>query len=140
MTVGRICSRVVVFAEPEETVEAVARRMAEGNLGSLVVVDPARRPLGLLSDRDLVTRVLGAGKDPKRIRVSEVMSAPALSVHEDTPIEDALQRMAHAAMRRLVVVNREGVLVGLLSVDDVHRLLAEEHVAIGKLLARQVPI
>ena len=66
MSVGRICTRYVDLADPEETVQAAARRMLERKVGTVVILDPAKRPVGLLTDRDLVLRVLAQGQDPRR--------------------------------------------------------------------------
>jgi CBS domain-containing protein len=136
MSVGRLCTRTVWIASAEEDVAACARRMAEHDVGTLVVLDEERRPLGLLTDRDVVLRVVAKGLDPAATRVAEVMSRPVLHAHESTPIEDGIARMAGAHARRLVVTGDDGRLVGLLALDDVLDLLAEEAQTIGRLLQR----
>lgn len=137
MSIGRLCTRTVSVGAPGETVEAAARRMAQHDVGTVVVLDGERRPLGVLTDRDVVLRVVAAGRDPATTTLREVMSAPAVRAGEATPIEEAIARMAGARARRLVVVDGEGRLAGIVSVDDVLELLVEEAVSVGRLLRRR---
>jgi CBS domain-containing protein len=126
-------------ASPEESVATAARRMAEHDVGTLVVVDEHRHPLGMLTDRDVTLRCVAAGRDPAHTGVAAVMSAPVVSVGEATPIETALKRMRGTHMRRLVVVDAAGRLEGLLALDDVLDLLVEEATSIGSLLRSTRP-
>ena len=135
MSVGALCMRVVEIASPEEPVREVARRMAAAAVGTVVVVGAERRPLGILTDRDIVLRCVAEGRDPEATPVAAVMSAPAVCVHESTPIESALARMAGVPARRLVVIDDAQQLVGVLALDDILELLAEEAASIGRLLA-----
>ena len=140
MSVGRICTRVVATAAPDETVREVARRMSEHDVGTLVVVDgPTQAPLGIVTDRDLVLRCLATNRDPDQTPLREVMTTPVQAVDEHTPIEQAMTRMAHAGVRRLVVTGPGGALAGLLSLDDVLELVVDEVAIIGQLLAKQAP-
>jgi CBS domain-containing protein len=115
--------------------------MADFDVGTLVVLDVngGRRPVGMVTDRDIAIRCIAAQRDPDRARVSEIMTAPVQTVSAFTPIEDAMKRMANAATRRLVVTGDGDALVGVLSLDDVLDLLVEETGAIGRLLQRQKP-
>lgn len=139
MSAGRICTRIVATASESETVRDAADRMAENNVGTLVVVDEANRPTGFVTDRDLVTRGLAARLDPDATPLGDVMTEPARSVEESTPIEQALRTMKSAGVRRIVVVGEEGRLVGLLSLDDVMELLVEEAESIGEILRLEKP-
>jgi len=139
MSVGRICVREVDIASPEESAQAAAERMSSRAVGSLVVVDEARRPVGMLSDRDLTVRVLAKSKDPRQTKVGEIMTAAPETVKDDTPIEQALAVMRRGPCRRLPVVDVDGKLLGLLSLDDILDLLAEEFRDIGVLLQRESP-
>lgn len=139
MSVGSICTRYVDLAGPEETVQAAAQRMMERKVGTLVILDPERRPIGLLTDRDLVLRVLAPGKDSRLTAVGEVMTREPKTVSERTPIEQALALMRSSAFRRLPVVGDDGALVGLVSLDDVLSLLAEEFRDVGALVDKEMP-
>jgi CBS domain-containing protein len=111
--------------------------MAERGVGTLVVVDDTSRPVGILTDRDLVLRILVERRDPDETTIGEVMSRPVHAVTEDTALESALRGMAGVGVRRAVVVDDAGSLVGILSLDDMLDLLAEEAEAIGGLVRRQ---
>ena len=137
MSAGRICVRTVQVASPQESVRDAARRMREADVGTLIVVDAERRPLGVVTDRDVVLRCVAEGRDPDATAVAAVMTGPAACVGEATAIEEALRRMAAASARRLVVTDDEGRLAGILALDDVLDLLIEESEAIGRLLRRR---
>jgi CBS domain-containing protein len=137
MSVGRICTRVVVTANSQESVAEAARRMAEHDVGTLAVLADDGRPLGIVTDRDIVIYCVARGSEPAALKVAEVMSGPPLLVRESTPIENALGQMAASRVRRLLVVDDADKLVGLVALDDVLELLAEESQAIGRLLERK---
>jgi CBS domain-containing protein len=139
MSVARICLREVDIADASESVLEAARRMRERRVGTLVIVDDAGKPVGLLTDRDLALRVVAAGGDPRGMSVGDVMTAHPKTVSESTPIEAALSLMRSGSFRRLPVVNEDGKLVGIVSLDDVLSLLAEEFELIGGLLEREAP-
>jgi CBS domain-containing protein len=132
-----ICIRSVQVASPEETVRAVAARMADAGVGTVVVLGEDRTPAGILTDRDIALRCVAQHRDPDNTEVGSVMTVPVTCVHESTPIETALARMAGVHARRLVVVDDDEQLVGILALDDVLELLAEELTSIGKLLRQR---
>lgn len=117
--VSEVCTRNVEIAPPREAVADAARRMAERGVGTLVVVDELRRPLGIVTDRDLVLRCLARSRDPQRTALEAVMSGPVVWVREDACIEAALEEMSRLRFRRLAVVDERERLTGLLSLDDV---------------------
>ena len=139
MSVGRICVRRVVVASHGESVREAAERMAGEDVGALVVLDAERRPVGIVTDRDLVARCLAKRRDAEKTTIGDVMSKPPASVNERSSIEDALVEMLRTRARRLPVVDDENRLIGLLALDDVLELLAEETGTIGRLLARRGP-
>jgi CBS domain-containing protein len=139
MSAGRICRREVHVASLGESVRAVAQRMKERNVGTVVVQDERGRPAGMLTDRDLALRVLAEDKDPKMTPVLEVMTVVPRTIGEGTSIEDALAAMRSEKCRRLPVVGNDGKLVGVVSLDDILELLAEEFGTIGGLLRAEEP-
>lgn len=139
MSIGRICIREVDVINPDESARVAASRMHSRKVGTLIVVDEAMAPVGLLTDRDLTTRVLAEGKDGNATPVSKVMSPAPSTVEENTSIEDALAIMRSGTFRRLPVVDGEGQLVGIVSLDDILELLAEEFSEIGWLLRQEEP-
>lgn len=137
VSIGRVCVREVVIAEPDEPAAAVARRMAEHDVGALVVLDAEGRPVGVVTDRDLVIHGVARKRDLEQTPTAAIMTEPVLTVSEDTPIEAALATMAAHRTRRLAVTGADGRLVGIVSMDDVVELLVEELDSIGRILARR---
>jgi CBS domain-containing protein len=133
MSVGRLCSRVVATATPEESARVAARRMAEHDVGTLVVVEPdgVSRALGIVTDRDLVVRCVAGTRDPESTKVRDLMTAPAHCIDEDTPIEEAVRQMAAAGTRRLVVTGGRWM-VRILSLTTFSELIIGETTSIGR--------
>lgn len=141
MSVGERCSRIMATAWPKESVRVAAQRMAEHDVGTLVVVDPdgSTQALGIVTDRDVTTRCVAGNLDPDRTPVSRVMTRPVHTIDEHASIEDALAKMAVAGTRRLVVIGGGKAALGIVSLDDVLDMLTEENAAIGHLLEKQKP-
>jgi CBS domain-containing protein len=139
MSVGRICVREVDTAEPDESVAVAAQRMHQRAVGTLVVVNDESQVVGIVTDRDLVSRLLAKGSNPFETAVRDVMTMAPKSVYEETPIETALLTMRTGRFRRLPVIDRSHRLLGLVTLDDVLMLLAEEFTQIGRLLKRETP-
>jgi len=129
MNAGQLCSREVVIARRDTGLVEAARLMREHHVGSLVVVDerlPQRVPVGMITDRDIVIAAVAKEVDPSKLTVGEVMSAGALVVREQDGIVDALRVMREKGVRRLPVVTASGGLAGILAMDDILELIAEE--------------
>jgi CBS domain-containing protein len=133
MSVGKICVRTVITARPDEPIDAAARRMWQYNVGTLVILE-GKSPIGIVTDRDLVIRVMAQGKMPQETTVRTVMSSNLVTVLDHTPLEDAMNLMRGYQIRRLVVVNDKRELVGIFTLDDMLELLGEEQTAIAGLL------
>ncbi|HKT21293.1 MAG TPA: CBS domain-containing protein [Nitrososphaerales archaeon] len=117
-----IMSKAVIHTiRPDATIGEAARRMKEVNKGCLIVVDQ-RRPMGIITERDLVQKVLAAGRFPERVPVSEVMSTPVITVDPEAPVSDAALLMVKNKIRRLVVTEG-GKVVGVLTVTDFAKYL-----------------
>src|SRR5688572_1268160 len=101
--IGQLCTRPVVTAAEDESVAAAAHRMAEYDVGTVVVVTRLAQPIGIVTDRDIVKRVVASGLDPEKMPVSAIMTREVQTVDESAPIEKALQIMAGACTRRLIV-------------------------------------
>lgn len=139
MSVGKFCSRTVDVANLDETTQVAASRMNTRNVGSLIVIDSHKSPVGIITDRDLAMRVVGKGLDPNTTMIEAVMSDWPDSVTENTSIESAIAIMRRGPHRRLPVVDNQNQLVGILSLDDVLDLLSAEFEEIGKLLRKEGP-
>lgn len=143
MSVGEFCNRQVVIARPESDIVAVAKLMRQHHVGDVVIVQGKEGetlvPLGIITDRDLVIELLALEVAPDSVTVGDVMSYELVTCRESYGVWSALQRMQSKAIRRMVVVSDEGGLVGILTVDDLLELLAEEMTAVAKVaLGQQV--
>ncbi|QDT91672.1 CBS domain-containing protein [Gimesia algae] len=139
MTVGRICSREVDLIDADESVQVAAGRMNSRNVGTLIVLDKESHPIGMITDRDLALRIVGKARDSIQTLVSEVMTRFPDNVSEETTIELALSKMRAGGFRRLPVIDDEGKLVGMLTLDDILELLSTEFTEIGKLIKKESP-
>lgn len=118
MEVGGLCRyRAVTIGPGADLVEA-ARLMRECHVGFLVVSDGGL-PLGVITDRDIVLEAVAAEVDPRAVTVGDTMTAQAVTLAAATPLEEALDTLRIAGVRRAPVVDDDGRIVGVLSIDDV---------------------
>jgi CBS domain-containing protein len=129
LTAGDICSRIVSVAYPELSIEEAARVMRDQQVGSLVVIEERtaaeRQVVGMLTDRDIVTGVVAAQKNPQALRVADVMSSAVVTAREGDSVLELLAAMQHKAVRRIPVVGDGNRLVGVAAIDDVFAVIAE---------------
>jgi CBS domain-containing protein len=138
MAVERFCRRPACAVAAGTRVRAAAERLEKERVGSLVVT-ANDRPTAVVTDRDIVLRVLAEGRDPAETRVEEIVAGPVVAVAEDTPLAEATAAMRRHRVRRLPVVDERGALVGLLAADDVVPLVAQELGALADVACEQVP-
>jgi CBS domain-containing protein len=135
MRIGELATRRVVTATADETVAAAANRMADEHVGCLVVVQRGAgvdRPVGVLTDRDIVVKVVAERRYADATRVVEVMSrAPVVANEMDDPA-CALELARTHGVRRLPVVASDGGLVGILTIDDLIEWLGEQAASVVK--------
>jgi CBS domain-containing protein len=128
MLVRHFAHREVATVSPETSLADCARRMRDDHVGSLVVVD-GRRPIGVVTDRDIVVEAVAQGVDAATLRARDVAAPTLATVGEDDDIVDALARMREHGVRRLVVAGGDGALAGIIALDDVLAVLAEQFAA-----------
>jgi CBS domain-containing protein len=129
MNIGEICNRTVVFTYRTMALDEAARLMREHHVGSLVVVEDSahgRKPIGIITDRDIVVAVVARDVAPSSVTVGDVMSAELATARDEDSIVEALHTMRRKGVRRLPVVKRDGVLVGIVTVDDLLDIVAEQ--------------
>lgn len=140
MAVGEICSREVVFGRRHDSIQEIAQLMRENHVGDLIIVDEEegqRTPVGIITDRDIVIGVIAEGVGPQEVLAEELMSTPLTTVTDDTGVYETIQVMRGKAIRRVPVVNHEGELLGIASLDDLLELLAEEISALAKISRKE---
>jgi len=140
MSIGEICNRKVVVMQREETIVEAAKLMRDQHVGSVLIVDEQdgkRVPVGIVTDRDLVVEVIAPELDADAITVGDIMMTGFAVVKEETGVFEAIQYMRIKGIRRLPVVDAEERLIGIVTLDDLLILLAEELDALAKLVARE---
>jgi CBS domain-containing protein len=103
----------------ETTLNEVANLMVENDCGEIPVVDASNRLIGVVTDRDIVCRVVAKGKNPAAVTAEECMSQPVVSVRADTSLEDVLATMEENQIRRVPVIDEAGICCGIISQADV---------------------
>jgi len=141
MNVGNACNRHVVQIGKGEKVLEAARRMREQHVGDLVVVEErgARgKPVGVITDRDIVVGLLA--KDVahlEQLDVGDLLTHAAITAREDEDVTAVVARMQQQGVRRMPVVDKAGVLVGIFTVDDLLRMLSDSLASVVSLIARE---
>ncbi len=131
------CSRRPVTIDASATIADAAALLAREDIGCLVVTD-GKRPVGMLTDRDVVFRVLLDESSPDRGCVADAMMAPVQTLPADADLDAAFAAIRSHRLRRLPLVDEEGALVGVLAVDDLLRLLATEIGDVAEAIRRQL--
>ena len=103
----------------ETTLNEVANLMVEADCGEIPVTDSANRLVGVITDRDIVCRVVAKGKNPSAVTAGEVMTEPVVCVKEDTSLQDVMSVMEENQIRRVPVVDATGCCCGIISQADV---------------------
>jgi CBS domain-containing protein len=138
MTVGEVCTRSVVTADSDETVVEAARRMRDRHVGDLLVADTQTRPIGILTDRDIVVSAVAQSPDRlESLLVGDVMSRDLATARTDETLDGALKLMRTRGIRRLPVVSADGRLEGLVAFDDILEVMSEELGELVGLVARE---
>ena len=120
MKAVEICRKPAVTTDPATTIAEVAALMRSHHVGSVVVVPGAgRKPVGIITDRDIVVEVLALGLDPATMTAGDIMSQPATVSEADDDVLWALKVMRDRGVRRLPVVDGKGECAGMLAFDDV---------------------
>ena len=116
--------RSVMTANPatcgrDATLQDVAQLMKQNDCGEIPIVDDHRRPLGVITDRDIAVRAVAEGLDPRSTAVADYMTAPVATVREDGALEDVCRVMEQNQIRRVIVVDRQGSVAGIVAQADI---------------------
>jgi CBS domain-containing protein len=131
MAINRKVRKILVTANPETTAHALAVLMRDQRVGAVVITE-GDRPVGIVTDRDLVLRVVARQLDPLTVRAREVMSSDLVTVREGTSLAEATAQMRAHGIRRVPVVDARGRLVNILTLDDMVVVLGEEIENLGR--------
>jgi len=118
MRVSEAMTAGIRIAEPDEKIPHAAKKMRTQNIGSLPVVEQGKL-VGMVTDRDIVIRAVGANKDISETTVRDIMSDECFWCAENEELDDAVRIMEQYKVRRLPVMNDNKEIVGILSLEDV---------------------
>ncbi|HMN46360.1 MAG TPA: CBS domain-containing protein [Povalibacter sp.] len=127
MKIQQYCKHGVIAISDEQDIGAAARLMREKHVGFLIVFregDALHKPVGVLTDRDIVLQVTARDVDPHSITVGDVMTRQPLIANEGDELGDLVQAMRHSGLRRVPVVDARGALTGVIALDDVIDIIA----------------
>lgn len=143
MRIGGISTLETVHCKRDASVLEAALMMRLHHVGDLVVVDEADGkllPAGILTDRDIVVSVVAEGLDASSIEAGDIMSAELLVASDDADVHETIERMRFKGVRRMPIVNSSGVLVGIVSSDDLIQFLADEMTELARIVIQQQSI
>jgi CBS domain-containing protein len=141
MSIKAICECDVVTVDKEASIHDTAKIMKKYNVGNVVVVDSIEnnnKPIGIITDRDIVIKIVADEGDAKQICAGDAMSEDLLVLKSYQGIQEALDMMSAKGVRRAPIINDENKLVGIATVDDLFMLIAEEANSLAKLIRKQV--
>lgn len=140
MSVGHVCNREAIVANRGDSLLDIAKLMRKYHVGSVIIVEPHGervRPIGIITDRDLVVEILAEELDNSTVALEDVMSPTLITAEEDDDVYDVIEAMRNHGVRRVPVVDQEGFLVGVLAMDDLLWNLSQELGNIVALIERQ---
>lgn len=137
MTVRDIARTDIATIEPDADAREAADVLAERDVGSVVVVEDDT-PVGIVTDRDLALRVVTEDVAPADVTVEDAMTGDPVTVDADTGIYELFEQIADASVRRMPVVE-DDELLGIVTVDDLVRLLGDELESLGSVIEAESP-
>lgn len=140
MSVGEICNREVVVARRTESALDAAKLMREYHVGDVVVIDERqgqRVPVGIITDRDIVVELVAKGIAAESVSLGDMMMTDLLVVSEESSISELVESMRLRGVRRVPVTNNQGGLVGLVAMDDLVDLSAEQLTSLAGVIIRE---
>lgn len=140
MSIKDLCNRELVTVGRDDTIFKAAELMRQNHVGDVLVVEKKNDTtvaLGIVTDRDVVVEIVAPGLDPKVITVGDIMLPHLACIEEDRGVFDAIKLMTSKGIRRLPVVDNNGSLIGILTLDDLLLMLAKEFFSIAMLLSNE---
>lgn len=128
MNISEIMTHGVECIEPSKPISIAAEKMRDLDIGFLAVCDDDRL-VGTVTDRDIAIRSVAQGRDPRLAPVEEIMSPSVFYCYEDQEVSEAARRMQEKEVRRMLVLNRQKRLVGVLSLGDIAKASSEKNIA-----------
>jgi CBS domain-containing protein len=136
MSIVDFCNRTVVCARPDTTILEASALMRQQHVGDILVVEEQpgrRRPVGIVTDRDIVVEVVSAGLDPTSVKLGDLLLRPLVTVKAHAGYAEAIELMTRNGVRRMPIVDNEGMLVGIITLDDLLQQLGTQIARLTKI-------
>jgi CBS domain-containing protein len=140
MRIGELCSRNVIQCTAKTTALEVAQLMRSSHVGDVVVTDQPngeRIPIGIVTDRDLVVAVMAVEGDPALVTAGDLIGKELVTTGEENDAYEVAELMRMRGVRRVPVVDEHGALVGIVTLDDLLRVIGEQIAFLGRVIARE---
>ncbi len=138
MSLGNLCRREIICVNLGTSVKEAVKLMEEKNVGCVIVIG-SDKPVGMLTDRDILLRVMNKGLDPQKTTVDNVMSKDIVALREDMGLFEALEQVKGKSIRRFPIVDANGALKGIMTLDDIIFLLGKEMADVSSIIEKEGP-
>lgn len=138
MQLGEACNRDVIIIADDSSVKEAAKLMRDYHVGSIVVTKKDKgitKPIGIITDRDLVIDVIAKDISPEKVTVSDIMNSKLITGKDTDQLWNSLRTMRTHGIRRMPVIDSEGSLIGIITADDILELFSEELLDLTRLIA-----
>ncbi|MFC7157365.1 CBS domain-containing protein [Halomarina halobia] len=137
MAIGKLATRDVVTAERDATLIDLAKTMESEGVGAVVIAED-ERPVGVVTDRDVALAV-GRGEEPESCSADDLIGGEPFTIEEDTEGYDAIRQFGESRVRRAPIVDDQGTLTGIVTLDDVVATIGEELKFVADVIEEQSP-
>jgi len=121
MKVGDVMTRGVITAKASDTVQHVAEIMKENDISSVMVIEKGDG-VGIVTERDILIKIVAESKDPRKVKLEDIMTSPLITIKPGSDIEEAARIMRDRDIRRLIVADKNGKVIGILTEFDIVRV------------------
>lgn len=141
MKIGEICNRSVITTSKDASIREVTQEMRKHHIGDVIVTertDGTEKPVGIITDRDIVIELLAEDMDLAKVDVGDVMSTTLVTAPHDADLFETLRFMGIKGVRRIPVIDDDGGLYGILSANDILNVLTKELSFVAEISERQI--
>lgn len=141
MSISDICKNKAITISKDETIQHAAKLMRDNAIGSIVVTqneEGEEVPIGIVTDRDIAIKAVAEKTSLKDVKVSHVMCKDLLVIEDDQDINDAIETMEAKKVRRAPIINEEGEICGIVSLDDLLVYMAKGLTKLAGLVEKQI--
>ena len=120
-SISELMTRQPICCHPEDNIREIAKKMAECDCGAIPIVDQNDKPVGIITDRDIVTRAIAQGKNPLEMECGDCMTSQIQTVRDNADLKECLQKMEANQIRRMIVLDENERVCGIVAQADLAR-------------------